>query len=354
MIDNIRLQQFRSYVDEAFEFGAGVNIIVGPNASGKTNLLEALLVTSLGGSYRTAVKGLVQFDKPWARLDVDTSNGKRILKLEANEPITKRTYEISGQTFKRLPLNKTIPVVLFEPEHLRLLGGSPQRRRDYLDDLLEQTIPTYTRLRNSYKRTLTQRNTLLKRGAAIGSSQLFAWNIRLSELGGQMAAARHGLTEQINAQLGTIYAKLSGSKLSVSISYDSIHPEASYSSHLLQKLESDPGLEYLRGFTVHGPHRDDLSILVGGRPASDVASRGEVRTLLLCLKVVELRLLEEVRGQKPLLLLDDVFSELDGKRRQALTKFLKDHQTFITTTDADVVVQHFMENCTIIPTSKSR
>lgn len=352
MIQDIRLQSFRSYSDETFEFGSGVNIIVGPNASGKTNLLESLLTISLGNSYRVANRGLVQFEKPWARLDAHTDKEQRVVKIETNDESVKKSYEIGGKSYVRLPLDKTIPIVLFEPEHLRLLSGSPQRRRDYLDDLLEQTTPGYDRLRNSYKRVLSQRNALLKKGSFHGESQLFAWNIRLSELGGQIAAARQELTNQVAAQINKIYLKLSGSKLKIDLKYDASSAVDNYSSHMLGQLESHADLDFLRGYTSHGPHRDDLNIIINGHSGQEVASRGEIRTLLLCLKIVELGLLEAVRGQKPLLLLDDVFSELDGKRRQALTKFLQDHQTFITTTDADVVVQHFMQNCTIIPTTK--
>ena len=351
MIQDIRLQNFRSYKDDTFEFGSGVNIIVGPNASGKTNLLESLLAVSLGSSYRVATKGLVRFDKPWARLEAHTDHGQRILKLENIETGIKRTYEIDGRQFSRLSLNKTIPVVLFEPEHLRLLSGSPERRRDYLDDLLEQTTPGYTSLRSSYKRTLAQRNALLKRNPIQASSQLFAWNIRLSELGDQIAQARHNLVNQIAKQISPIYTKLAGSKMKISLTYSGSCPITNYGSHMLKQLEANTDFDFSRGFTSHGPHRDDMQLLMNGHAAHEVASRGEVRTMLLCLKIVELGLLEAVRGQKPLLLLDDVFSELDGKRRQFLTSFLSNHQTFITTTDADVVVQHFMDNCTIIPTS---
>ena len=231
------------------------------------------------------------------------------------------------------------------------MSGSPDRRRDYLDDLLEQTTPGYTRLRNSYKRALSQRNALLKHHASSAETQLFAWNIRLSELGGQIAQARHELISDLAKQLSPIYAKLAGKKLNLDLSYAGSCPIPGYGSHMLKQLEINTHQDFSKGFTSHGPHRDDMQLLIDGRSAIEVASRGEIRTTVLCLKIIELGILETVRGQKPLLLLDDVFSELDGKRRQSLTKFLTGHQTFITTTDADVVVQHFMNNCTIIPIS---
>ena len=133
--------------------------------------------------------------------------------------------------------------------------------------------------------------------------------------------------------------------------YRSSCPETQYGTQLLHRLEASMEDDIIRGYTSYGPHREDFVLLFDGRPAAEVASRGEVRTAMLSLKIAELGLIESVRGLKPILLLDDVFSELDGARRQALTRYLKDYQAFITTTDADVVLQHFIDNCTIIPMS---
>jgi DNA replication and repair protein RecF len=351
MITDIRLQHFRSYSDATFEFGEGVNIIVGPNASGKTNLLEAIQLVCLGGSYRARDRELIKFNKPWARLDAHTGAGERSIKLETQETLVKKTFIVGGQIHARLPFAKSIPAVLFEPEDLQLLRGGPQRRRDFLDDLLEQTIPGYSKLRRQYLRALSQRNSLLKKGHHIAEQQIFAWNLRLSELGAQIVGHRRGLLKRLNDDLPAIYQKLSHSKTPITLEYVGAN-SGDYGSWLLRKLESSLDLDLARGFTGTGPHRDDIAVILKDHPTQTSASRGEVRTLLLALKIVELKLLEEIRGQRPILLLDDVFSELDGKRRQALTKFLKNYQTFITTTDADVVVQHFMDTATIIPTTK--
>jgi DNA replication and repair protein RecF len=132
------------------------------------------------------------------------------------------------------------------------------------------------------------------------------------------------------------------------LQYQSSCNQEQYSSDLLHKLEQSTQRDLERGFTTHGPHRDDFGILLKDKPVQEAASRGETRTLLLALKVLELRLLETKRQQKPILLLDDVFSELDGARRRALTEVLHDHQTFITTTDADVVLKHFTDKSNVI------
>lgn len=352
MITDLRLQHFRSYGDSSFELSPGVNIVVGPNASGKTNLLEALLVLARGSSYRAKDIELVRFDKPWARLDINLMDGsKRTVKI-VREPSVAKTYELDKKVYKRLSMQSTLPVVLFEPEDLRLLSGGPERRRDYLDDLLEQTQPGYGTIRRQYRRALAQRNTLLKHNGS--RDQIFPWNVRLSELAGQIARARSQSVDDLNKEIGSLYKDLSGTKTDVVLKYHSTHPIDNYETVLLKSLEGSLDIDLARGFTGQGPHRDDLLVLFNGHPASEVASRGEVRTAVLALKIIELRLIEKLRQQLPLLLLDDVFSELDGKRRHALTDHLSSYQTFITTTDADAVVGHFTETANIIPLNAAK
>jgi DNA replication and repair protein RecF len=351
MITDLRLQHFRSYSDESFEFQPGVNIIVGPNGSGKTNLLEAILVLAAGGSYRAKDIELVQFEQPWARLDSHDDGGTlRTVKLVC-EPQPDKQYELAGKTYQRLSLPNTLPVVLFEPNHLQLLSGSPDQRRAYLDDLLEQTTAGYGALRRHYRRALAQRNALLKQPNA-NQTLLFPWNLRLSELAGQIVRLRQELTDQLNDAIGPLYQKLAHSPAQVELFYGARWPANGYESSLLKRLELNIALDKQRGFTTVGPHREDLIVLFDGHTAVEVASRGETRTLVLGLKILELGRLEAVRDAAPLLLLDDVFSELDGARRHALTDYLAKYQTFITTTDADIVVQHFTETTHIIPTSK--
>ena len=337
MITSLRLQYFRSYMDKTFTFSPGVTIIVGPNASGKTNLLEAVLVIARGGSYRVADQELIRFEQPWARLDASLSDATRIVKL-VREPRPSKSYDLSGKPFKRLSLLQQLPVVLFEPNHLQLLSGSPDGRRAYLDDLLEQIQPGYQQLRQQYIRTLRQRNALLKRGSQV-ADQLFPWNIRLSELAGSIVRARQALVTSLEAELGELYGELSRSTAVVTIVYQARFAPEQYETQLLHKLEASQELDFARGFTGSGPHREDFLVSFNGRPAIETASRGETRTAVLALKVLELQLLETARGVRPLLLLDDVFSELDNQRRHSLTQYLQRYQTFITTTDADLVTK---------------
>jgi DNA replication and repair protein RecF len=351
MVTDLRLQNFRSYKDESFELGQAVNIIVGPNASGKTNLLESLLVLCRGNSYRAKDAELVMFDREWARIDVDLENSSHRTVKIVKEPSPAKTYEIEGKTYKRLTLNNSLPVVLFEPNHLLLLSGGPDRRREYLDDLLEQTTPGYGTLRRHYRRALAQRNRLLKQPISNVSGQIFPWDVRLSQLAGQIVRARTELVIKISTDYPKIYREISQTKTKVDIEYMHKWPIENYETKLLQELEKNLELDQARGFTGSGPHREDLRVNFDDHPAQETASRGEARTAVLALKISELKLIEEVRQTKPLLLLDDVFSELDGKRRHALTDYLKGHQTFITTTDADLVLQSFTEKANIIPLS---
>ena len=348
MISDLRLQSYRSYGDATFEFGNGVNIIVGSNASGKTNLLEAILVLCRGSSYRAKDVDLIAFSAPWSRLDATALEGKRTVVLERKENTSEKKYVIQSVPLKRLVLTKTLPVVVFEPDHLRLLSGGPERRREYIDGILEQTISGYATLKRDYKRTLAQRNKLLK-SPYIRPDEMFVWDVRLSELAGKIVSYRTILITKLQEEISTIYRSLSQTENEITISYSSSCNISNYSTDLMKHLERNLHEDKLRGYTSYGPHRDDIDIKIDSHPAAVSASRGESRTILLTLKILELKIIEKSRNKKPLFLLDDVFSELDGSRRKALTNYLQDYQTFITTTDADIVVHHFMDKCRIIP-----
>ncbi|MDZ7785857.1 MAG: DNA replication/repair protein RecF [Candidatus Saccharibacteria bacterium] len=348
MISTLSLKQFRSYHDASFEFEPGVNIIVGPNASGKTNLLEAILVLANGRSYRAKDRELLRTGQEWARLDALADKTPRTLKLQtkADSARVEKVLEVDGVAKKRLTLQDTVPVVLFEPTDLQLLTGSPARRRSFLDTLLSRSEPDFARQLRIYERSLAQRNTLLKTGH-MSKDELFVWNVRLSESGGKIIASRAELIKRMNTEINGHYKDVAHEDKHITVAYQT-DVSAHHGTQLMELLEKNIKLDEKRGFTSVGPHRDDMLVEFEGRPVTETASRGEVRTLVLGFKMLELSIIEASRGQKPLLLLDDVFSELDGSRRKALTDFLKDHQTFITTTDADVVVDHFMKKTNVI------
>ena len=352
MITSIRLQNFRSYRDESFEFDPGVNIIVGPNASGKTNLLEAVMVLARGHSYKAKDPELIKFTKPWARLDALLDDHDRSLKIERHEEKADKSFLINGKTYHRLGLERTEPVVFFEPNHLQLITRGPEQRRDFIDELLERTKPGFKTLSNNYRRALAQRNALLKRDPAFATQQLFAWNVRLGELGNQIAQARQELVTKLNKNLSRVYSQIAGKRAKLNIEYASQFPIEHYGSRLMTKLEQHTQIDMERGFTAYGPHREDIIFKLNNQLVSQSASRGETRSLLLALKALELDLVETARGVKPMLLLDDVFSELDSGRRKALVEILKNHQSIITTTDADAVIEYFDHGPKLIALTK--
>lgn len=338
MITNIELLNFRSYRDATFDFGPELNVIIGPNASGKTNLLEAILVMSVGSSYRAKDIELVLHGSDWARIDATTEEQHRVVKIQTvdvgNAIKSVKTFEIDDNAMSRLHHSKSIPIVLFEPDHMHLISSVPELRRNFVDDLIEQVDVSFGGIRRNYKRVLSQRNALLKNNPTGLRDQLFVWNLRLSELAGKIAKAREQLLESANALLPDVYNSLAKDKAEIRLKY--LTPfNGDYQSALLRKLEQSIELDVLRGFTAYGPHRDDIAILLNGHMLQDSASRGEVRSVVLALKIIELKLLEESRETKPILLLDDVYSELDNHRRAALSNYVEQYQTFLTTTEAD-------------------
>ena len=352
MITSIRLQNFRSYGDESFEFDPSVNIIVGPNASGKTNLLEAVMVLAQGGSYRGKDIDLVKFNKPWSRLDGYFDQQTRSIKLEPSFSNVAKTLVLNDKEFKRLNTERTIPIVFFEPNHLQLLIRGPEGRREYIDNLIADTNPVFKTIINNYRRALAQRNSLLKKGPHEAARQLFAWNVRLGEIGSQIARERQLMVDKLNKKLSKTYSQIAQTKSTLKLEYANQFPVEIYAQQLISRLEKNEALDIQRGFTAAGPHREDFVFYLNKKPADASASRGETRSLLLSLKALELELIEKARGAKPIFLLDDVFSELDGVRRRALVELLKNNQAIITTTDADAVIEYFDDGHKLIPLNK--
>jgi DNA replication and repair protein RecF len=350
MITDIHLQNFRSYKDSSFDISDGVNIIIGQNGSGKTNLLESIMMVTIGSSYRSNKDHhLVSIGSKWSKIEVHTPDQTRVLRITQNEQgMLTKTFTINSKSIIRLKLDQAIPIVLFEPNHLQLLTGSPEARRDYLDDILKQTKVGYKQLISKYKRLIIQRNNLLK-NPPIDKHSIFAWNVQLSELGGKIYRSRLELVADINKDITNIYRSISSNKENIELKYVSEFEPSNYETKLLKNLENF-SQDQLRGHTLHGPHRDDLKFYLNRHEFSAVASRGETRTTLLALKLIEAKIIEDNTNKKPILLLDDVFGELDQQRRKLLTNKIKNHQSFITTTDADVVIKHFDKSANIIIT----
>ena len=352
---SLQLKNFRSYTDISVELAPGVNIIVGPNASGKTNMLEALLVASRGSSFRANDRVLIQHKKKATKITALTSEDheRTVLIRGLDEDRSEKEIKINGVLHKRMTLSKIVPTTLFEPEHLRMIHGSPETRREYMDGILSILEPDYKPTLNRYKKALAQRNRLLKDDRAINPDDVFVWDVQLSEYGARINEARNRLAGMINAKASDLYSSISGKKSKLKVEYDMGGPKENYASWLLKTHQNRFPIDRQRGFTTRGPHREDLVFILNGKNAAEAASRGETRTIMLVCKITELQLIEEALDRKPIILLDDVFSELDGSRRLALTEYFKEHQAIITTTDADAIVKSFLDGYNVITTGSS-
>lgn len=328
MISQITLKNFRSYKSSKFDFSDKTNIILGKNGAGKTNILEAILFLSSGKSYRANDIDLIRYGEKTAALEAEFDDKKRSVRFDTNKD---KLFNINNTKYKRMQFNQTTPIVLFEPEFMQIISRGPDTRRDYFDSLLSRINPQHTTILNKYKRSLAQRNNLLK-NRDFSNDEMFVWNIKVSELGGMIAVNRSKLIDEINKSISDVYSELASKKHKISVSYKSKIDIKNYTNSLLKGLEKNLAIDKEQGFTTLGPHRDDFEFIINKQNANTSASRGESRTILLSMKIIEAKLIKKAREKSPILLLDDVFSELDEERQGKLVEFFYDNQVIITTT----------------------
>jgi DNA replication and repair protein RecF len=347
----LSLKQFRSYKEAAFEFSPSVNIVAGPNGSGKTNLLEAVYVLSQGASFRVSDKDLITEHCEWFRLDGRYGEQHRVLTYDQTKTPNKQ-FLLDNVKKQRLTYVQKVPLVLFEPNELRLLNGSPQRRRDYVDALLARLWPEAAAARHRFERALLQRNNLIRqaefRPLEALEDALFVWDIKLAEYAATLVGRRLELLGRWNERLSDAYSRIAATPTTVQVIYSSEVALENYKADLLRQLVGRRHRDIARGFTSVGPHREDITVVLNGADAAVTASRGELRTLVLAIKIIELELLDSLSDKHPLLLLDDVFSELDTTRRRSLAEQARQFQTIITTTDADTAARYFAKNHNLI------
>lgn len=336
-IRQLQLQQVRTHTSFLLDISPRVTLITGKNGSGKTTLLEALYIALQGTSFKSSDSDVLQYEMPWWRIDVrfddDTS---RTVKYDPTKATGKKQFVIDRKTAYRLTPRYKYPVVLFEPDDLRLLNGSPTRRRQFIDRFISQLEPLYSSTLRKYDRALKQRNNLLKQ-AQVTADDLFVWNVALSEYGAAIIEHRIRFIERINGQLNTVYNGIAHSDDETSIHY-SHTLVGSVQQKLLNELHASSDRDRHLGYTSVGPHRHDVIFKYNDNLALSVASRGEVRTVVLSLKFIEVAIIEEITNQKPIILLDDVFSELDESRQAALMQYSTDHQMVIATTNSQSTV----------------
>ena len=336
----LRVQNFRSHSDFVLKIGERSTLISGRNGSGKTSLIEAIYILLQGTSFRSSDKEILKNDgSNWFRADLKINSGEtRTIKFENKSGKHKKTFEINNKKTARFPNSVKIPVVLFEPDDLQLLSGSPSRRRDFLDHFLSQVFPNFGLALSRYNKALKQRNTLLKK-ETVTPDELFPWNIMLAEFGAEIISKRIEFIDNLNSKISDIYAEISGIKDNIEIIYlgDKLSKDA-----ILKIMDNNFSRDRILGYTDFGPHKHDIQFNFNKKDARNVASRGENRSLVLALKFIETDFLAEMSEQTPVVLLDDVFSELDESRQKLLTAHFSRYQTIITSTN-DVEVTNCVQ-----------
>lgn len=336
-ITRLTLNNFRSYQDQVFTLDPSVTLIVGPNGSGKTNILEALYVLATTKSFRAKDEALVQQGSDVLRVEATSDEADYRFAYQKQPTVAKKVTHNGVKKSLRGHIG-TVPVVLFEPGDLQLLAGPPSARRAYIDTILCQTDPDYLQALNEYKRALKQRNALLRNHDYILADILFAWNVQLAGPAIIIRTKRQEFITYLQTKLPSLYAAIAGKDHEISINYQpNPEPATLNEAELLSRLEASAQRDSMAGFTTLGPHRDDLVVMFDGHHIDARASRGEHRSVVLALKLAELEYQNEFARSQPIFMLDDVFSELDTYRRGFLLEAIGDYQTIVTTTEADAV-----------------
>jgi DNA replication and repair protein RecF len=344
-LESLSVLDLRGYAALEVEFRPGPHLIWGPNAAGKTSLLEAIALLGWGRSHRTSSDGeMIRWGSDLAR--VEGRVGSEVLEVAiqrsgADGSGGRKRIRINGVGRRPSALGRALRVVLFAPEEMLLVVGSPALRRAAIDSLAAARFPTYGDDLATYGRTLQQRNSLLRsiRDEEATRDELRFWDETFLDTGGRVVDARLRLLDDLAGPLGAAHREIAPDEAAppgLTLRYVTNAPMIAAETPrdaLARRLVDTAEKEVWNGSTVIGPHRDDVAFDLGGRDLAGFASRGQQRTAILAFKLAELDLLTELDGHPPLLLLDDVFSELDPERRSHLVRRIAAlPQAFVTTT----------------------
>ncbi len=336
-VTELTVVDYRNYTKQTVRFSDKINFIVGKNAQGKTNLLEAVYLCSVGKSARTPRdKELIRHDKDRAyiRLTVKKSYGEDKVEIVLDKNSGKRIL-VNGMPISRIgELMGVVSTVFFSPDEMRIIKEAPADRRRFMDIALCQMSRTYFYLLTRYNKVLAQRNKLLKSGAV--DDALDVWDMQLAEVGARIIKTRRGFVENLSEVTRECHLYLTGGEETLDLGYESIEGEniEEVKANFARALTSDREHDRLRGYTHSGPHKDDIAFKIGSEDIRSYGSQGQQRTASLALKLAEVEIMGG-RGEFPVLLLDDVLSELDISRQRRLMEKIKDYQTIITCTHID-------------------
>lgn len=348
-IEHLVLTSFRSYLELAADFPSGAQVVVGQNATGKTNLLEGLAMLGRGRSHRAGQDGEViswghEFARIAAELDPSPLGGPTSVEMVISRTAAgggRKRALVNGVARRPTTLRMAVPVVLFAPEDMLLVVGSPALRRQAIDTLVDQTVPAAASAMATYARAVTQRNNLLRsiRDGTAAPDELHYWDGVVIDEGSRIVDWRRALLERLAPNLAAAHREIAPDEPDLEVQYQSnAAPLTGESTRdaLARRLVDTAQKELWNGVTLVGPHRDDIVFRTEARELASYASRGQQRTAILAFKLAQLDVLTEVLGVPPLLLLDDVFSELDPERRAHLVRRIGElPQAFVTTTTTD-------------------
>ena len=323
IIKRIKLANFRSHEGFALDLNTQTTTIVGENGCGKTSVLEAIYEALRGKSFRAVDREIVRRGAEFYRVELEYSDGREVVVVYDGQ---KKEFLAEDKKSRRLPKKAQYPIVLFEPDDLHLVGASPTSRRNYFDRVLGQLSETYSTNLSRYNKALKQRNELLK-AEGVRAEDLFSWDVLLVKYGVALMELRRKNTAKINEYLTEVYRTIAENADEVRLEYKT---EVRSESEFLAQLGRDWPRDSLIGHTSSGVHHDDYEFVFNNVKADGSASRGEVRSSVLALKFIEADLVFGALGKKPVILLDDVFSELDSTRQKCLVRNFQDHQIILT------------------------
>ena len=328
IIKTIKLFNFRNHKEYTLECDKNTSLIIGKNGSGKTSVLEAIYILLRGKSFRATDSDMLKRGEKFYRIEIKLDNGET--RTASYEGI-KKTFLTLGKKSSRLPSKNKYPVILFQPSDLNLISHSPSRRRDYFDKIFCQFNDSYASSLSKYEKALKQRNELLK-NESIKKESFFSWNILLAKYGIDLYALRKNFIEEINSGLTDTYHSIAKNDDKIDIIYKT-DIKNNNTDDYLKILEDNFNKDLYIGHTSFGIHRDDYIFQFNQKIADGSASRGESRSIILALKFIEANLIYQKTSMRPIILLDDVFSELDSDRRRCLVDNFKNNQVIITSVE---------------------
>ena len=356
-IEHLKLTNFRNYDSLELDFNKNINIFIGNNGQGKTNILESIYVLSLTKSNRYGIDSdLIKFQEEVAKIEGTVRDDALIKKQEVLITKFKKQLSINGKEIRKTrDYISNFCVISFTPNDLEIIKGSPSVRRNLLKIDISQLYNNYINYLNEYNSIIKIRNDYLKKLNLNGNSDyryLDIINEKLIEKADKIYSYRFTFLEKINKYLPNVYKKITGLDGLV-IQYDNSLGLEKYNSDTIKKKFGDKFKrnlhhELMQGITLTGPHRDDFLFSLNGMDMKNYASQGQQRMAIIAFKICELFIFKDILDSYPVLLLDDIFSEIDTKKRNKIIKFLKsDIQTIITTTDINDINDDLLKDASI-------